>query len=172
MPLASAANATCAPLCWIEKDEYATITYRLIGCYGLNISVEFKLTPAYNGNSVQRIEARLPGYSYRNSWSDFSLGDGIFAYQSWRNRWTWNLDLSEIVNTEISQSDAKDNQNRQAFDTLRFSSTIYKIHNATAIARVDAQLLQEINFSGPVAQSVTQTTKYFPRVTDGCNNKA
>jgi len=47
------------------------------------------------------------------------------------------------LTTEIYQSDARDNRNRQAFDTLRFSSTIYKIHNATAIARVDSQLLQD-----------------------------
>ncbi len=170
--LHSSLRRSCAPLCWEEYDSTIDLReyYRLDGCHQFNVTRQSKRNPMFNGWSLQPVESVSPGYLYRSSWTDSSLGDDTFAFQSWRNRWTWTPDASSIVHTFIYQSAAQPAAKMEVFDTVAFTSTIYRVHNATFIARETTVTTQEILYAGPVKQDTTHETSYFPRLLDGCNS--
>jgi hypothetical protein len=166
-------RGTCAPLCWEEYDQTIDlhVYYRLDGCHQFNVTRQSKRNPMFDGWSLQLVESMgSQGYLYRNSWTDFSLGDDTFAFQSWRNRWTWTPDASSIVHTTIYQSAAQPAAKMEVFDTVTFTSTVYRLHNDTFVVRETTVTAQKVPYAGPVKQDTTHTTSFFPRLHQGCNS--
>lgn len=163
----------CAALCWEFKDPDfgLTQTWQLQGCLQFNVTSSFKRNPKLNGWDLLRLEGKGT-YIYRNRWEDFSLGDSTYAFQSWKDRWLWNVDFTELVHTQIFQTEANPEPDTKVFDSIKFTSVTYKIFNATAIVEEEANLQQQIPFSGPITQTASRNTAYHRRLLSEkeCNN--
>jgi len=166
-------NTTCAPLCWQDYDDLFDLRqwYRLDGCDQFNITRTSKRYPKLNGWIAQKVDSKGT-YTYHNAWEDIAQGDSTYGFQSWRRRWTWNVALTEIIQTQIYQSNALPDPNNPTFETLMFTSTVYKINNDSTVAKTTLETMQLISFAGSTVQTVDQTTDYLKRIptTDGCNN--
>lgn len=160
-----AGATTCAPLCWKEHIQALNLDIFnvLTTCFNLNVTEIWNWQPEFNSVVQQPVEVRN-GYAYRNRWTDFSLGDSMYNFQAWRTRWMWNLDLTEIVYSQIYQSDATKAEYTATFDTLATTSRIYRIYNETAIEVVETRLEQIIPFEGSASVSSTTEISHYPRL--------
>lgn len=96
------ASIECADLCWSERVEFLNLDIynTLTDCMTLNITQRWGWQPEMDSVTEQRVMLK-GGYAYRNQWLDFSIGDDAYAFQSWRTRWLWNVDLGELVYTQL-----------------------------------------------------------------------
>jgi len=157
------ATAACTRLCWTEPVEIfrLLVTYVLNSCGEMNVTQYWELDPTRNNWLLIALGSK-GSYRYRNSWTDFSLGDEDYSFQSWRTRWFWNLDFTELTETEIYETDATETSGLTVYDSIRLRSTVYRVFNRTAIVAEETTLQQDIPFTGPVVQTVEKYTTYYP----------
>lgn len=151
----------CATLCWLEKVDILDleVTHVLNSCLQMNVTQYWREAPSRNNWSLVRLEGK-GNYKYRNYWTEFALGDSFYSFQSRRTRWFWNLDFTELTSSEIYQTEANEDSGSAVYDSIHFTSTVYRVFNRTTIVEESTSLAQDIPFQGAVKQTVDKKTIY------------